>query len=115
MAKRTDRKHRSNKVEFKDFHLYGGLGEHIRNGGELFAQELHGGGVIRASGQLALQFNPPERIGGEVLDDIAENLCVSNHHIDVVRSIDSRNEQANLLDRPRYPSDRHEITYLEGS
>lgn len=105
--------YRANQGELENFDLNLGFRQHVGYCGQFFRQQLHGGNVIRAARQLAFQLDPAVRIGGEVLDGIAKDLAVADHRHDVVRGVDCRDEQPDLLDGSGHSCRRHEIADLE--
>src|SRR5271165_4247648 len=62
---------------------------------------------------LSDQLHSPIGVGGEVLDGVGENLIVSDERSDVIRSVESRREQADFVNRAGQSASRYKIPGLE--
>jgi hypothetical protein len=101
IAVRTNGKYRTRERERQNLDVRRRSGQHVGNLGQVGLEQrddlVHVGRVIK----LGLQINPSVRIVGEVLDDVAEDLAVSDDVANVVERVDRGHEQSDFF--RRYP------------
>lgn len=68
--------HGPEEVEIEDFDLWGRLGHDVRDGQELLLQERDGRSCVHRRVQLRRAVDAPKRVGGIVLNVVAEDLLL---------------------------------------
>ncbi len=104
---------RSGKVELEDFDGRVRL-MHVRNLAKRFLQKIDGFRVVGAMLKLCDKVHTAERVRGEVLDVVREDLVVANDGANVVHRVDGRDEEPDVLDGADNTTGVDEVPLAEG-
>jgi hypothetical protein len=109
MARGTHRQLRSQRGEIEDRHGRSRLAQHVGNPRQARLEPGDGVPHVDAVGQLGQPIHATVAVGRVVLDGVAQDLGVADQGEHMVRRVDFRGEQADLLHDAVHAAGQHMI------